>query len=72
VDRGGRRVLAMQLRATRDPGADLRVIRESLAWAGVDSFRVYRRLPVDHRHNAKIDYSALGQLLDRQPIAAVD
>jgi acyl-CoA synthetase (AMP-forming)/AMP-acid ligase II len=72
TDRDGRRVLAMQLRETRDPGADLRVVKESLAWAGVDSFRVYHRLPVDHRHNAKIDYGALGRLLDRPPVAAVD
>jgi olefin beta-lactone synthetase len=72
ADRDGRRVLAMQLREPRDPDTDVRLVRESLAWAGVDSFRVYHRLPVDLRHNAKIDYRALGRLLDRQPMAAAD
>jgi olefin beta-lactone synthetase len=70
--RDGRRVLAMQLREPRDPATDVRIVSESLAWSGVDSFRVYHRLPVDLRHNAKIDYRALGRLLDRQPMAAVD
>jgi hypothetical protein len=62
----------MQLREPRDPRTDVRLVRESLAWAGIDSFRVYRRLPVDVRHNAKIDYRALGRLVDRQPMAAAD
>ena len=33
--------------------------------AELDETRLYRRLPVDARHNAKIDYPRLYRLLDR-------
>ena len=40
-----------------------RLMRE-LEWAHVDEVRVLRHLPVDKRHNAKIDYGALRRLLN--------
>lgn len=44
-----------------DPDAVLR----ALPPASVDAVRLIDRLPVDRRHNAKIDYPALRRLLDR-------
>jgi hypothetical protein len=38
-------------------------LRESLRWATLDEIRVLKRLPVDKRHNAQIDYPALNRLL---------
>ena len=35
----------------------------NLAWAQVDTIRVLRHMPVDKRHNAKIDYAALRRAL---------
>ena len=35
-----------------------------LAWAGLDEIRFVRRIPVDRRHNAKVDYVALARLVD--------
>jgi acyl-CoA synthetase (AMP-forming)/AMP-acid ligase II len=64
VGHRGRRVLAVEYydgRGAIDPAA----LKETLAWAGVDEVRVCRTIPVDGRHNAKIDYPRLYALLDR-------
>lgn len=37
-------------------------IRQALAWAHIDLVRVTARIPVDKRHNAKVDYQALQKL----------
>ena len=42
-----------------------RALMQSLAWAGIDRIRAYPGLPVDRRHNAKIDYDALHRLMER-------
>jgi len=57
----GRRLLAVEFY----PGADrtLAPLKELLSWAQLDEIRVYPHLPVDKRHNAKIDYPALFRLL---------
>lgn len=47
----------------RDP--DLAALLRTLAWAQLDAIHVIPRLPLDKRHNAKIDYPALHRLLDR-------
>lgn len=59
----GRRVLAAQVDgdSTRIRAALL----ERLAWAHLDDVIVVDRIPVDRRHNAKVEYPALMQLLDR-------
>ena len=53
----GRRVLAVE------GPVDVAALRSDLAWAGLADVRVLERLPVDRRHNAKIDYAALRSLL---------
>jgi acyl-CoA synthetase (AMP-forming)/AMP-acid ligase II len=59
----GRRVLALEY-YPEGKNPDLGPLREALAWAGLDELRVCPRLPVDKRHNAKIDYPALYRLLE--------
>jgi acyl-CoA synthetase (AMP-forming)/AMP-acid ligase II len=54
----GRRLLILEWYDPAQPG-DLAAIRRELAWAMLDEVRVWDRVPVDHRHNAKIDYPAL-------------
>lgn len=48
-----------------DSAADIDTasLHASLAWAKIDSVQMCRRIPVDKRHNAKIDYSALHKLM---------
>jgi acyl-CoA synthetase (AMP-forming)/AMP-acid ligase II len=60
----GRRLLLVEPSAD---GArpDLDRLRASLAWAHLHEVRVVERLPVDRRHNAKIDYVTLARLLDQ-------
>jgi acyl-CoA synthetase (AMP-forming)/AMP-acid ligase II/GNAT superfamily N-acetyltransferase len=60
----GRRVLAVEYYDGRR-GTDLTALKASLGWAGFDDIRVCRSIPVDGRHNAKIDYPKLAALLDR-------
>jgi hypothetical protein len=65
VEHRGKRILAVEFY----PGGaaiDIQALRQSLSWALVDEVRVCRTVPVDSRHNAKIDYPALIQLLERQ------
>lgn len=64
VGRHGRRVLAVEFYA---PPADASLARlnEALAWTHSDEVKVCPRIPVDKRHNAKIDYPALYRLLDK-------
>jgi len=38
-------------------------LRQATAWARIDDVRVVPRLPVDKRHNAKIDYPALRRMV---------
>jgi acyl-CoA synthetase (AMP-forming)/AMP-acid ligase II len=39
------------------------ILLRDLAWARVDQIKLLPKIPVDKRHNAKIDYPALRQLL---------
>lgn len=41
-------------------------VRAKMAWAGIDEIRVLRRIPMDRRHNAKIDYRSLGRMLAKK------
>jgi acyl-CoA synthetase (AMP-forming)/AMP-acid ligase II len=64
VGRSGRRVLAVELYDDRDSrGVD--GMRERLAWTQLDEVRICSRIPVDKRHNSKIDYPSLYRLLDQ-------
>jgi acyl-CoA synthetase (AMP-forming)/AMP-acid ligase II len=55
----GARLLAVEPRSELDP----RRLKAELAWAGIDRVELVRRLPLDQRHNAKIDYVALRRML---------
>jgi acyl-CoA synthetase (AMP-forming)/AMP-acid ligase II len=54
---GNRRVLAVEPRAGMR--IDLERLERRLAWARIDKVSVVHQLPVERRHNAKIDYPAL-------------
>lgn len=56
----GRRLLAIE----SDGGLDTGAMTIQLEWAFIDTIRILRRLPVDKRHNSKIDYVALRALLE--------
>ena len=57
----GQRLLVVQLR----DGAALprEALMNRLAWARLSDLREVRQIPVDRRHNAKVDYPALERLL---------
>jgi acyl-CoA synthetase (AMP-forming)/AMP-acid ligase II len=58
----GQRWLALEV--TREAPADLvEQVRRQTASMHLDAIGVFRRVPVDKRHNAKIDYPALRRLL---------
>jgi hypothetical protein len=44
-------------------GREKTALFRSLAWAKLDEIRFVRQLPVNKRHNAKIDYPALCRML---------
>jgi acyl-CoA synthetase (AMP-forming)/AMP-acid ligase II len=57
---GGRRWLAVQPR--RAPcERELEALQGAVAWARLAGIRLVKRLPVDRRHNAKIDYQRLAR-----------
>jgi len=58
----GQRLLALELSETAPP-PDLSALHASLGWASLDDLRLLKQIPVDKRHNAKVDYPALFQLL---------
>jgi olefin beta-lactone synthetase len=64
VSVGGRRVLAVELE--RSAGQVRTLLLASLAWAFIADVLVVTSLPVDRRHNAKIDYPALKALINRR------
>ena len=55
----GQRLLIVEATAE----VDLHVLRARLGWARIDAVKLIRKLPVDKRHNSKIDYPALEELL---------
>ena len=58
----GQRVMVVELRG-HAAQPDFASLLKSLAFAGVDAIRLVKRIPVDERHNAKVDYDALRELL---------
>jgi acyl-CoA synthetase (AMP-forming)/AMP-acid ligase II len=55
----GRRILVIES-STHAAGE---AARESLQWAFIDEVRLLRSIPMDKRHNAKVDYVALRKIL---------
>jgi acyl-CoA synthetase (AMP-forming)/AMP-acid ligase II len=63
VSHRDQRVLVVTLRDS-EARPDCNALLKSLAFANVDSIRIVKRLPVDRRHQSKIDYSSLRKLLE--------
>ncbi len=61
VSRAGARVLAVE--AEPDAVIDAEVLRAYLDWAKLDRIAVLKEIPVDKRHNAKVDYTALDRVV---------
>lgn len=61
----GRRVLLVEPEGGAE-GPDLPALERRVAWAGIDAVKLCPRIPVDERHNAKVDYPALRRLLSVQ------
>ncbi|MBS1810585.1 MAG: AMP-binding protein [Acidobacteria bacterium] len=59
--RNGQRILVLELESREQ--SVLTQIREVLTWAALDAVQVVKRIPVDKRHNAKVDYPALQKML---------
>jgi acyl-CoA synthetase (AMP-forming)/AMP-acid ligase II len=59
----GRRLLVAELEQGASPQTR-DTLRAACRWALPDDIRIVDRIPVDARHNAKIDYPALRKLLD--------
>lgn len=64
VSHQGQRVLAVTL-SQPNTQPDLVSLLKSLSFANVDSIRIVDRLPMDQRHQSKVDYSKLRKLLER-------
>ncbi|WP_428240300.1 AMP-binding protein [Gynuella sp.] len=56
----GKRILLIEA----DAAVDLVSLNQALDWAQLDDIRRVRSIPVDRRHNAKIDYTRLQKLLE--------
>ncbi len=64
ASRHGERLLAVEL-GPRAPADAARQVQETLSWARLDRLVRLPRIPVDRRHNAKVDYPALERELNR-------
>ena len=61
----GKRILAVEPRQGHLGSLHRTELLELLEFANVEQIRVLRRLPVDRRHLAKIDYAALRGILEK-------
>jgi acyl-CoA synthetase (AMP-forming)/AMP-acid ligase II len=55
----GQRILLLEVESQ----PDLTGLKTQLSWAELDEVRVVKKIPVDKRHNAKVDYTKLQELL---------
>lgn len=53
-----KRVLLLEPEST-GATVDVAALRNTLSWAQLDDIRLWEKIPVDKRHNAKVDYAAL-------------
>ena len=63
ISHAGQRQLVVEPVTGEHP--DLDALNRVLAWARLDRIAAMARIPVDKRHNAKIDYPALARRLSR-------
>jgi hypothetical protein len=54
--------------AANATAAEWALLKSRLAWAQIERVLVLPRIPVDRRHNAKVDYPALDRILKRQTL----
>jgi olefin beta-lactone synthetase len=61
--------LAVELDKADRPSGQiaLEALQRSLVWANIQEYRVLAAIPVDKRHNAKVDYPALSKTLEINP-----
>jgi acyl-CoA synthetase (AMP-forming)/AMP-acid ligase II len=66
IEHAKRRILMIE---TSDKNLSLAQIQQTLVWAQINEIHIVSHLPVDKRHNAKIDYPALRRLvaIDKLP-----
>lgn len=57
VSHNGRRLLVVEPGTPTD-------LKDRLRWAQIDEVRTVKRIPLDKRHNAKVDYPALRRILE--------
>jgi len=57
IGKNGRRILLVQTRETAR--INTQKLSDMLAWAQLDEIRQIERIPLDRRHNAKVDYTKL-------------
>lgn len=63
----GKRLLAVEGRST-PPAVELQNLKSALHWAALDEVCVLKRIPVDARHNAKVNYPQLVRLMKQQSL----
>jgi acyl-CoA synthetase (AMP-forming)/AMP-acid ligase II len=64
IGHDGRRILIVQRDTTQLWRTDLVPdLRQRVAWASLDDILLVDAIPLDARHNAKVDYPALGRLV---------
>ncbi|MDR2982805.1 MAG: AMP-binding protein [Puniceicoccales bacterium] len=62
----GKRLLVVEpAQGTQASSKKMAALKEKLTWAGLDTVLLVERIPVDKRHNAKVDYPALLALLGK-------
>jgi acyl-CoA synthetase (AMP-forming)/AMP-acid ligase II len=62
VERRGQRLLAVETDGVA-PQATRAALTEALRWAALSDVVIVGRIPVDRRHNAKVDYPALRRMV---------
>ena len=58
-----RRILVLEA-SDASRGLDLAAVADALMWAMLDRILIVKSIPVDKRHNAKVDYPALHRLIE--------
>ena len=67
LSRGGARILAVE--SMSGATIDTEALRGALAWALLDRVALLKDIPVDKRHNAKVDYPALDRMMSVHDLA---
>ncbi|MFP4145082.1 MAG: AMP-binding protein [Phycisphaeraceae bacterium] len=62
----GQRVLVVEPAEASGTRCDPEAIRDGLAWAQLDRVLEVKRIPLDRRHNAKVDYPRLRALVNKR------